>query len=133
MCFHLLDRFRRRPVSLGERGERAAARFLRRAGCQIIARHHRDRFGEIDLIASDGRAIIFVEVKTRRCVQYEHPAEAVNHQKQRRVTRTAMAYMKRHRLLNTAARFDIIAVTWPANVRRPTIEHFPGAFDAVER
>lgn len=133
MCLHLIDRFRSRGVSLGERGERAAARFLRRTGYHIVARHHRERFGEIDLIATDGQAIIFVEVKTRRSGQYDHPAEAVNRQKQRRVTRAAMAYMKRHHLLNTAARFDIVAVTWPDHVRRPSIEHFPGAFDAVEK
>lgn len=131
MCFRLVDRFRRR-VSLAERGERAAARFLRRSGYHILARHQRDCFGEIDVIATDGRAVVFVEVKTRRSGQYDHPAEAVDRSKQRRITRTATAYMKRHRLGNTAVRFDIVAVTWPGTARRPHIEHFPGAFDAVE-
>lgn len=131
MWLRLVDRFRRH-MSLAERGERAAARFLRRSGYHIIARHQRDCFGEIDVIATDGRAVVFVEVKTRRSGQYEHPAEAVDRAKQRRITRTAAAYVKRHRLWNTAIRFDIIAVTWPARARCPHIEHFPGAFDALE-
>ncbi len=121
-----------RPASLGERGERAAARFLRRSGYSIVARHYRDRHGEIDLIVSDGRALIFVEVKTRRSSQYDHPAEAVDLKKQRRLTRTAMAYMSRNRLPDVPTRFDIIAVVWPAETRRPTIEHFPGAFETAD-
>ena len=129
----LCDRLRRRSLSLGERGERAAARFLRRAGYKIVARHYRSRVGELDLIATDGRMLIFVEVKTRRSAEYDHPAEAVDRRKQRRMTRTAEVYVKRHRLSGIAARFDIVAVTWPDSARRPTIEHFPGAFEAVER
>lgn len=126
-------RFRRPGLSLGERGERMAARFLRRSGYKIIARRDRSSAGELDLVATDGRAVVFVEVKTLRSAQYDHPADAVDRKKQRRITRAALAYMKRHRLGNLAARFDIIAVTWPVKARRPIVEHFPGAFEAVER
>ncbi len=120
---------RSRP--LGERGERAAARFLRRAGYQIVARQHRDRHGEIDLIISDGRALIFVEVKTRTAAFDQHPAEAVDRHKQRRLQRTALAYVQRHRLGDTPLRFDIVAITWPKG-QRPRIEHFPGAFESPD-
>ncbi len=127
-----LGRFRAHPVGLGERGECAAAQFLKRSGYTIIERRYRSPLGEIDLIVTDRRALVFVEVKTRRSAQYDHPAEAVDPRKQRRITRTALAYLRQHRLNNTPTRFDIIAITWPAKTRRPAIEHFPGAFDAIE-
>ena len=94
MVARIFKWLRRPAVSLGERGERAAARFLRRAGYTILARRYRLRTGEIDLVATEGRSVIFVEVKTRRSANYDHPAEAVDLQKQRRVTRTAQAFMK---------------------------------------
>lgn len=119
------------PNPLGRRGEDAAARFLRRLGYVIVARGHRDKIGEIDLIAVDGRTVVFVEVKTRTGELKGTPAEAVDEDKQRRLTRLAAAYMKRHDLLDCKARFDIVAVTWPAASRQPRIEHIKDAFEAV--
>jgi putative endonuclease len=115
---------------LGHRGELAAARYLRRKGYRIIA--HSDRFvlGEIDLVAVDSRTVVFVEVKTRRSHAAGNPSEAVGPNKQRRLTRLALTYLKRHQLLGHAARFDVVAVTWPADASRPTIEHFASAFEA---
>jgi putative endonuclease len=119
------------PPTLGRRGEMAAARRLRRLGYKIVARGDRLKPGEIDLVAVDGRTIVFVEVKTRQTADVGHPVEAVDPAKQRRLTRLAVTFLKRHRLLDHPARFDIVAVTWPEGVRRPTIEHFPNAFEAV--
>jgi len=118
------------PKPLGRRGEDAAARFLERHGCKILARGQRLRGGELDLVALDGRTIVFVEVKTRTSAEAGHPAEAVDEQKQRRLTRLAVTFLKRHGLLEYRARFDVVAVTWPAGRGRPHIEHFPAAFDA---
>jgi putative endonuclease len=119
------------PRTLGQRGEVAAARHLARKGCKIIARSSRSGLGEIDLVAVDGRTVVFVEVKTRRSHDAGHPADAVDEQKQRRLTRLALGYMKRHGLLEYPARFDIVAITWPADERKPRIEHFPSAFEAA--
>lgn len=119
------------PKTLGQRGEAAAARYLKRLGYTIVARGSHIRRGEIDLIAVDGRTIVFVEVKTRVSHDAGHPAEAVDREKQRRLTRLAMVYLKRHHLLENPARFDVVAITWPANQRRPTIEHFKNAFEPV--
>jgi len=121
------------PQPLGPRGERAAASFLKRRGYRILARGDRDGPGELDLVALDGRTIVFVEVKTRQSDQAGHAAEAVDDAKQRRLTRLAVAWLKRRRLLEYPARFDVIAITWPDGQRRPTIEHFPNAFDASGR
>jgi putative endonuclease len=117
------------PRTLGQRGEAAAARHLSRQGLRVVARSARSGLGEIDLVAIDGRTVVFVEVKTRRATDAGHPAEAVDEAKQRRLTRLALGYLKRHGLLEYPARFDIVAVTWPADERRPTIEHFTGAFE----
>ena len=118
-----------RGKPLGRRGEDAAARFLRRRGYTIVARGQRGQIGELDLVAVDGRTVVFIEVKTRATHEAGHPADAVDDQKQRRLTRLAVAYMKRHDLLECSARFDVVAITWPDNGRRPTIEHFENAFD----
>jgi putative endonuclease len=120
-----------RRLPLGRRGENAAARYLQRLGYVIVARGARDPVGELDLVAVDGRTIVFVEVKTRANHDAGHPAEAVNDEKQRRMTRLALAYLKRHDLLECRSRFDIIAVTWPDGAKRPTIEHYRDAFEAV--
>jgi len=116
--------------TLGRRGEEAAERFLRRRGCQILARGDRSGPGELDLVALDRGTIVFVEVKTRRSSETGLPAEAVDQRKQRRLIRLAETFLKRHRLFSMPARFDVIAVTWPEGRRRPEIEHIPNAFDA---
>ena len=121
----------RTPRTLGKRGEAAAARFLRRLGYKIVARGHRDRIGEIDLVAVDDRTVVFVEVKTRRGDRVGHPADAVDAEKQRRLSRAALGFLRRHDLLEHAARFDVIAVIWPEKNGRPRIEHFRNAFPAV--
>jgi putative endonuclease len=117
---------------LGQRGERLAVKFLRRRGYIIITRDHRSRFGEIDIIAVDGRTVVFVEVKTRTEHGGGHPADAVNADKQRRLTRAAQAYRRQHSLEGHSARFDVIAITWPAGKGQPVIEHFLNAFEATE-
>ena len=119
--------------TLGGRGEAAAARHLKRLGYRIAARGDRSKLGEIDLVAVDGRTVVFVEVKTRQSDEEGHPAEAVNPAKQRRLTQLAVTFLKRHGLLEYPARFDVVAVTWPEGSRRPAIEHFKNAFEAVGR
>ena len=115
---------------LGQQGERAAERYLKRRGYKVLARSHRLRAGELDLVMLDGRTIVFVEVKTRRSQQAGHPAEAVDAKKQRRLTRLAVTFMKRHGLLEYPGRFDVVGITWPEG-GRPQIDHFINAFEAV--
>jgi putative endonuclease len=114
--------------SLGDRGEDIAARFLKRLGYRIIERAYDSPLGELDIVAVDGRTIVFVEVKTRKSADAGHPTDAVDASKQRRMTQSALAYLKSKRLLEAAARFDVVAIVWPANVGQPTIEHIKNAF-----
>ncbi len=130
----LVSRWLRRyfpEKTLGQRGEAAAAGYLRRRGYRILARGDRFGPGELDLVALDRDTIVFVEVKTRQSHDAGHPAEAVDDVKQRRLTKLAVTFLKRHGLLERPARFDVVAVTWPAGKRRPAIEHLKNAFDAV--
>jgi putative endonuclease len=120
-----------RRLPLGRRGENAAARFLARRGYKIVARGQRGQIGELDLVAIDGRTVVFVEVKTRTTQEAGHPADAVDENKQRQLTRVALAFLQRHDLLEAKSRFDVVAITWPADGRRPHIEHFPSAFEAI--
>ena len=119
------------PQPLGQLGEAAARKYLRRRGYKILARGDCVGGGELDLVALDRRTIVFVEVKTRQSHDAGSPAEAVDAEKQRRLTRLALGFLKRYRLLEHPARFDVIAVTWPAGKRRPAIEHFKNAFEAA--
>ena len=128
--FRADDRF-----SLGPAGEKAAATYLEKLGYRILARSHRQRLGEIDLIALDGQWIVFVEVKTWASSQGGDPSQAVDLRKQEKLTRAALIYLKRRGLLEQPARFDVIAIVWHATTNKintkPTIRHFKSAFDAV--
>ena len=107
-----------------------ASRFLRKQGMKVLVKGYRTTQGEVDLICRDGAQVVFVEVKTRKqgC-----PAEAVNFAKQRRLTLAALHFLKKHRLLEAACRFDVVAITWPEGDIPSRIEHFPAAFEAVGR
>lgn len=121
-----------RPVSaleLGRVGEQLAARHLRRKGLKIVRRSVRDRLGEIDLIALDGRRVVFVEVKTRATKRHGSAVEAVDRIKQQRLHRAANFFLKRHHLWDASTRFDIVAVEWPPGVEFPHITHIENAFD----
>ncbi len=124
----------RKQERLGLRGEKAAARFLKKKGYRIVDQGHRQRLGEIDLIAVDRVCIVFVEVKTWHNDAQADPSEAVDHRKQERLTRAALIYLKKQRLLNQPARFDVISIVWPSEASQPTnIRHFENAFEAVGR
>ncbi len=117
--------------TFGQRGEDAAARYLQRLGYRVLARGRRLASGELDLVVLDGQTIVFVEVKTRTSQEAGHPADAVDAVKQRKLTRLAVTFMKRHGLLEYRSRFDIVAITWPEGRGRPRIEHFMNAFEAI--
>ena len=117
---------------LGDRGERLAVRTLKKAGFRIIARNWTGRRGEIDIVARDGRTIVFVEVKTRRDDVDGGPARAVDRTKERMIREVAAewiaGYVRRGgRRDQLAVRYDVIAVVWPEG-EPPTVTHYRGAF-----
>jgi putative endonuclease len=133
----LLHRFFRRSRSgptgdetLGQRGERLAARHLRRKGMRILETHVMLPMGEIDIVAVDRRTIVFVEVKTRQTRDINEPLEAVGMKKQSQLTRLALAYLKRNHWLDRPARFDVVGVAWPTG-GEPIVGHVINAFEPV--
>ena len=94
----------------GRRGERIACRYLLRQGFDILARRHRNRCGELDLIAYEGETLVFVEVKTRGSRDFGEPWEFVDWQKQQILRRAAEEFIADHDLGRYAYRFDIVSV-----------------------
>lgn len=113
----------------GAWGERAAADFLVRKGYSLIARNYRTRQGEIDLIVSDVRYLVFVEVKTRKSARFCAAREAVDERKQRRLILAAEQWMQAHPTA-LQARMDVVEVYGPEAGPAYEIHHFENAFDA---
>jgi len=91
--------------------EQQAAEFLESEGYFILERNFRCKFGEIDIIARDGRYLVFVEVKYRTDLRAGEPLEAVDYRKQSRISRVADYYCMRHHIMQDApCRFDVVAV-----------------------
>lgn len=97
---------------LGAEGERAAERFLRRRHYVILERNYHCPVGEVDLVALDGRTLVFVEVKTRTQHGYGTPFDAVDRRKQGQIVRVAQHFISRHDLHDRDVRFDVVGV-WP--------------------
>ncbi|MDR3110169.1 MAG: YraN family protein [Planctomycetaceae bacterium] len=115
---------------LGRAGEKAAATFLRKLGCRIIARNVLLDGGEIDIVALDGDWLVFVEVKTRSSRQFGLPQDAVTKGKRKRMIRLANQFIQQNNYESNSIRFDIIAITWRKG-EKPKIEHLKNAFDAM--
>jgi len=94
----------------GVEGERIGESYLIKHGYKIVERNVRSPYGEVDLIASHGDTLVFIEVKARRDLSYGYPEEAVDRQKQFRLTRIASWYLSLHAKKNQAVRFDVLSV-----------------------
>ncbi len=117
----------------GTRSERAAARFLQRLGYRILKRNYSCVYGELDLVALDGKTLVFVEVRSTGSDDPNRAAASVDAVKQQRLTRLALHFLRERHLLEYPARFDVLAISWPDGQREPTIVHHRQAFDAVGR
>jgi putative endonuclease len=115
--------------ALGQRGENMAARYLRNQGYKIIERNFRCEVGEVDIIAREGKTLVFVEVKTRA---YDDPTpeDQVNEVKRHQLTKAARFYLSRYGTPQPPARFDVVAIVWPTG-REPQIRHTADAFEAT--
>lgn len=113
--------------AFGDRGEGEAAQYLRRKGYAILVQKYRTPLGELDLVARDGRTVVFVEVKTRRSPAFGVPQAAVDLRKQQRMGRIALYYLQQNKLHGVPCRFDVVAIT-ASGGGRPSIQHIPDAF-----
>ena len=113
--------------ALGCYGERVAVRALTDAGLLVLDRNWRCRDGELDVVARDGDALVFCEVKTRRGTGFGSPAEAVTPAKQHRLRVLARAWLADHDHHARDLRFDVVGVLVPA-AGRPRVTHLRNAF-----
>jgi putative endonuclease len=111
----------------GALGERAARRHLERLGLKFLTANFRSDRGEIDLILRDGDCLVFAEVKTRSSEEWTRPAAAVDKGKRRRLTLTAMDYLRLLKNPPVKFRFDIVEVLLTDGAVRE-VRHLPNAF-----
>ena len=113
---------------LGQRGEDIAANYLQEQGYCILERNWTNKGRkELDIIATNGDVVVFVEVKTRKAGSAQTPFEAVDLRKQRRICLAADSYMKTNHI-NLCCRFDVIGIIYNDEASR--VEHVPDAFRA---
>ncbi len=115
-------------LTLGARGEEIAVAFLKGRKYTVMERNFRCRGGEVDIIARDGKTLVFVEVKTRRSLSFGPPQAAVTPFKQRQISKAALTWLAKKRLDEASARFDVIAILLQDH-DVPRIDHIRNAFD----
>ena len=118
---------------IGHAAEDLVAARLARAGWRLVERNARTRFGELDIVALDGRTLVFVEVKAGRehsTFGPERPVLGVGPKKQRQIRRLATAWMAERRAVPYYAeiRFDAVGVSFDRAGRVADVEHIRGAF-----
>ena len=117
----------RERLELGRLGEKLALEKIRKMGYKCLVRNYRCALGEVDLVATDGDTLVFVEIKTRRGRTLEYAKEAVSTRKKRQLSRVALHYMKDHNCADVISRFDVLAVSLTGNSKE--IEVVRNAFD----
>lgn len=116
-------------LNIAKTGEALAVTHLKARGYEILARNYRAVRGEIDLVAQDGDCIVFVEVKTRRSLKFGLPQAAVTAQKQRQISKVALAYLQTHNLFDAPCRFDVIAIHLSPQLEVLKLEQIESAFE----
>ena len=113
----------------GAWGEALAAEYLRKKRYQLLATGYRCRYGEIDLIVSDRKYLVFVEVKLRKADKFAAAREFVDYKKQNRIKTTAAVYLSQNPT-ELQPRFDVIEIYAPQGIgtKQPVINHLEDAF-----
>lgn len=114
-------------LAFGKAAEDLAVEYLKTQGYKILERNFKNKFGEIDIIAQQVDVICFVEVKARHSGDFGVPQEAVSICKQRQICRVAVSYLKRYKLLEHSARFDVLAFLYVNN--QPKVSLITNAFE----
>ena len=117
--------------TIGNYGEFLARQYLKAQGYRILEENFRNKLGEIDLIAQEGKTICFVEVKTRQSLGQGQPYEAVTPWKVRKLSQMAACYLRyKYHSLEIPSRFDVISIVQDKETP-PEIKHIKNAFDSV--
>ena len=109
----------------GKKSEIIASEFLKEKGFKIIELNHKNKIGEIDIIAKDKDYLVFVEVKARTTRAFGDPLEAVNFKKQQKIRNVARLYLIKTRNINANCRFDVVSILGKDDFE---ISHIENAF-----
>lgn len=94
----------------GKQGEDLAVKYLETHGYRILDRNYTTDIGEVDIIATDNKTLVAVEVKSRLSLEYGTPAAAVGVNKIKKISQVTSQYIKQYRLFGVNVRFDVIEV-----------------------
>ena len=97
-------------VSIGNLGEEAAVKALKKQKYEILERNYRTKMGEIDIIAKDGEYTVFVEVRLRKTNDFGSPADTIDERKQQKIIKTAQYYATQNDIYDTPMRFDAVLI-----------------------
>jgi putative endonuclease len=111
----------------GDRGEDLACELLVKKGYQLVERNYTYGKGEIDIIAKDKDTLVFVEVKSRKNLEFGPPELGITKNKQRQVRRIAEAYLHEKDIIDTDCRVDVVAILFRGK-EPPKINHIVNAF-----
>jgi putative endonuclease len=112
-------------IQLGKKGESLVVAHLEKTGYTVLATNYRSRRGEVDVIATKGEVIAFVEVKTRKKA-YFPIAQVVTYPKQQRIASAAFDFVRKEAIHNRVLRFDIVTIEYTDG--RKELRHIPNAF-----
>jgi putative endonuclease len=95
---------------IGKLGEDIASKHILNNGYTLLERNFRSKNGEIDIIAKDGKFLVFIEVKTRKGIKFGYPREAVDWFKQNKIKSIAGLYLAKKKLWDSNIRFDVVEI-----------------------
>ena len=110
---------------LGKLGENIASLYLQKKGFRILERNFKRHYGEIDIIALDGKVLVFVEVKTRIGLLFGTPQEAVTPRKLHEVVQTAQFYKSLHEEFPESLRIDVVAILLHGDESLQSLQYIP--------
>jgi putative endonuclease len=113
----------------GDEGEDLTAKLLISKGYEIVERNYRSGKGEIDIIAIDPETkyLVFVEVKSRRNLEFGEPEYAITKSKIRQVKKIAEAYLYEKEISEIDCRFDVVTILFRSEIK-PIVNHYKNAF-----
>ena len=122
-----MSQTKKNKKEVGRRGEDIAAQFLEDKGYTILDRNYNFEHAELDIVAFQGRLIIFIEVKTRTTPAFGEPEEAIDEKKKEHLMHVAEAWMHERRMAGAPARFDVISILYP-DTPKEEVRHYEEAF-----
>jgi len=116
-------------ICKGKSGEKIAAKYLKKKGYHIVHKNFKTNIGEIDLVVTDDKYLVFVEVKARSNTNFSYAMESVSYHKRTKINQVAAQYIKKFMLFGVNIRFDVVEVYFETG----EVNHIKNAFDSYLR